>query len=640
MSIDSQGLTGTQELKAMDSVTERPSKIAGQAPRSGGLRNNFAYALTIALLWAFIYVPGLFSPPLLDDADARHAEAAREMLERRDFVTMYVDGVRYLDKAPLPYWLNAASHALFGINEFAARLPMTLAALALFLSVFYLGRDLAGATAGFFAALVLATAIGPYIYTRFFIPDIMVCLWLTLTVNLFFRTLEGTPGRLLCWLIGGVTALNVLTKGLIGVVFPALIFCGYLFLAGNLKHLRKLRLVSSSVAFLMIAAPWHVLATLRNPPQGEAKGFFWFYFINEQINRYLNTRIPRDYDKVPLLLFWGLILVWMFPWTAFLAQSFRLVPRFWQRLRGRIDWNRDEHTALLLISWALAILVFFSFSTRQEYYVLPSLPALALLAGVWLARENASAENSADRKLGMVCARILLTLGVLIFAITIFLAVKAPGAPAGADIADLLSTNPDLYTLSLGHLFDLTGPSMSLFRLPLVLTGIAFLAGTFGNWWFRRRRNALLANIGLSVMMAVFLYAVHLALGIFYPVLGSKPLAVAINREFREGDTIVIDGTHSQASSVNFYTGRQLHMLNGRTDNLWYGSLFPDSPAVFENDSSFSKMWRGPNRVFFVVYDQKGKERLDALGSPYFEIDKSGGKWVYSNRASISFSQK
>jgi 4-amino-4-deoxy-L-arabinose transferase-like glycosyltransferase len=603
-------------------------------------RFSLPMILGIAALWALIYIPGLFSPPLLDDADARHAEAAREMLERHDFVTMYVDGVRYLEKAPLPYWLNATSHVLFGISDFAVRLPTSLAALALFLAVFWLGRDLAGDKAGFFAAIVLATSVGPYIYTRFFIPDIMVCLWLTVTVHLFVHTFEGTPSPLLCWLLGVVTALNVLTKGLIGIVFPVLIFVGYLFLVGSLKHLLKLRLFSSFLIFFAVAAPWHVLASLRNPAQGDAKGFFWFYFINEQINRFLNTKIPRDYDKVPLLIFWSLVLVWMLPWTPFVLQSFRLVPRFWQRLTGRIHWNREEKIALLLITWALAILVFFSFSTRQEYYVLPALPALALLTGIWLARENDSAQDSAARKQGMVCSGILFAVGVLVFAVTIFFAIKAPSAPPGADIADLLSTNPDLYTLSLGHLFDLTGPSMSLFRFPLALTGIAFLAGTFANWWFRRRRNSMSANIALSATMVVFLYAVHLALGTFYPILGSKPLAVAINREFRAGNTIVIDGTHSQASSINFYTARQLHMLNARTDNLWYGSLFPDSPAVFEDDSSFKKMWQGQNRVFFVVYDQKGKAKLDTLGWPYFEIAKSGGKWVYSNRPSLVTPQK
>jgi 4-amino-4-deoxy-L-arabinose transferase-like glycosyltransferase len=594
-------------------------------------RRSFAYIAVITVFWALIYVPGLVSPPLLDDADARHAEAAREMLERHDFVTMYVNGVRYLDKAPLPYWLNAASHAIFGISEAAVRLPTSLAALALFLSLFRLGRYLAGEKAGFFAAILLAAAVGPYIYTRFFIPDIMVCLWLTLTIDLFARTLDGDPPVSLCWLLGAVTALNVLTKGLIGIVFPVLIFGGYLVLVGNLKHLLKLRLFSTFLVFLAIAAPWHVLASLQNPAQGQAKGFFWFYFINEQINRYLNTRVPRDYDKVPLFWFWGLILVWMLPWTPFVTQSFRLVPRFW-RLGGRAAWTREQKVALLLLTWALAVLIFFSFSTRQEYYVLPSLPALALLTGIWFAKENASPQGSPERRQGLVCSGILLAVGVLVFAVTIFFAVTAPPAPPGADIVDLLTSNPDLYTLSLGHLFDLTSQSMSLFRLPLALTGIAFLAGTVSSWWLRRRLRTAGAIMALAVMMVVFLFAVHLALETFYPTLGSKPLALAINREFHPGDTIVIDGTHSQASSINFYTGQQLHMLNARTDNLWYGSLFPDSPAVFEDDSSFKKMWQGDGRVFFVVYDPSGKAKLDALGSPSFAIARSGGKTVYSNR--------
>jgi len=624
---------GKSEIESLTSGVQKNTQPDAQGGRS------FAYMAMIVAFWALIYVPGLFSPPLFDDADARHAEAAREMLQRHDFVTMYVNGIRYLDKAPLPYWLNAASHAIFGISEFAVRLPTSLAALALFVMLFRLGRNLAGDTAGFFAAILLATAVGPYIYTRFFIPDIMVCLWLTLTIDLFVRTLDGEPPALLCWLLGAVTALNVLTKGLIGVVFPVLIFAGYLILVGNLKHLLKLRLFSTSLVFLVIAAPWHLLATLHNPAQGEAKGFFWFYFINEQINRYLNTRVPRDYDKVPLVWFWGLILVWMFPWTPFVTQSFRLVPRFW-RLGDRAAWTREQKVALLLIVWALAILIFFSFSTRQEYYVLPSLPALALLTGIWLAKENGSLQESPERGQGLVCSGILLAVGILVFAVTIFFAVTAPPAPPHVDIVDLLTSNPDLYTLSLGHLFDLTSQSMSLFRLPLALTGIAFLAGTVSSWWLRRRLKTGAANIALAAMLVVFLFAVHLALGTFYPTLGSKPLALAIHREFQASDTIVIDGTHSQASSINFYTGQQLHMLNARTDNLWYGSLFPDSPPVFEDDSFFRKMWQGENRVFFVVYDRKGKEKLDALGRPYFEIAKSGGKRVYSNRPPLHPAQR
>lgn len=596
-------------------------------------RHTLPMTLFLVVLWTLIYVPGMFAPPLLDDADARHAEVSREMLERHDFVTMYVDGVRYLDKAPLPYWLNALSHRVFGISEFAVRLPMSLMALALFLAVFWLGRDLAGEQAGFFAALVLATSVGPYLYTRFFIPDIMVCLWLTVTVHLFVYTLKtARPPAGLCWLLGVTTALNVLTKGLIGLVFPVLIFTAYLFLVGNVKHILKLRLVSTFGVFLLVAAPWHVLASLRNPAAGQAKGFFWFYFINEQINRYLNTRVPRDYDKVPLLLFWGLILLWFVPWSAWVVTSLRLVPAFWRRVRGPLALDREGQVALLLATWALAILVFFSFSTRQEYYVLPALPALALLTGMWLAREEASESGSSLRSQGRIASGILLGVGALVSAVTLYFAATAPSAPAGADITDLLSSNPEMYKLSLGHLFDLTSKSMGLFRLPLVLCGAGFLAGTLANWILRRRGRAAAGNVALALMMVVLLGAVHLALGTFYPTLGSKSLALAINREFEPGDTIVIDGVHSQASSIEFYTGRQLHMLNGRTDNLWYGSLFPDAPAVFLDDSSFNRKWTGPERVFFVVQSDEAGRRLSLFATPCYVIARSGGKTVFSNR--------
>jgi 4-amino-4-deoxy-L-arabinose transferase-like glycosyltransferase len=157
---------------------------------------------------------------------------------------------------------------------------------------------------------------------------------------------------------------------MIGLVFPIAILGAYLLLTGNLKHLLRLRAFSSVAVFLAVAMPWHVLATLRNPPQGESKGFFWFYFINEQIYRYLNKRIPHDYDKVPLLLFWAFVLVWLFPWTLFIASSLGQIPVRWRDWRSRL--SPERRAAFFLGIWALTVLVFFSFSTRQEYYVLPT----------------------------------------------------------------------------------------------------------------------------------------------------------------------------------------------------------------------------------------------------------------------------
>ena len=583
------------------------------------------------MFWALIYVPGLFSPPLLDDADSVHAEAAREMLTRHDYVTLHADGIRYFDKAPLLYWLTAASYSQFGFTEFGTRLPLTLLVLALLLASYALGKELGGDSAGLFAALILGTAVGPYLYTRFLIPDLVVGLWLTITVHLLWRSLQQEkPSLLLCAGIGVVTGLNVLTKGLIGLVFPIGIILVYVLLTGNYRQILKLRPIFTTVVFFIVAAPWHVLATLRNPAQGETKGFFWFYFINDQINRYLNRRIPHDYNKVPFLLFWGLILVWLFPWSPYVIAGLRQVPVRWKEWREQL--SVEKRAALLLAIWALVILGFFSFSTRQEYYVLPALPALAVLAGMWLANEEQSAPDSPTRRSGRICASILLVLGILIFLIAGALAVVLPPLPPGTDFADALRKDSALYTLSMGHLFDLTPKALGAFRLPLTLTSLGFFAGTTLNWWFRRRNDTKKGNLALAGMMVIALCAVHLALGIFYPVLGSKALAEVVQREYQPGDVVVCEGEYANASSVNFYTGIPLRILNGRENALWYGSYFPDAPKIFDDDDSFQKLWSSPQRVFFLTFDARGPEKVRTMGVPYYQLLHSGEKGVYSNQ--------
>lgn len=596
-------------------------------------KRTFSRNLVLILLWALIYVPGLFSPPLLDDADSIHAEASKEMLLRHDFVTMHANGVRYLDKAPFLYWLTAGSLKVFGFTQLGARLPLTLLVLLLLFEAHALGSKLVGEDAGFLASVILATSIGPYLYTRFLIPDIVLGLWLALTVHLFWLCLEQErPSKWCCWGIGAVTALNVLTKGLIGVVFPVAIILGYLLLTGNLRKVYKMWPVSSIAVFLVIAAPWHILATVRNPPQGESKGFFWFYFINEQVYRFLNKRIPHDYDRVPLWLFWGLLLVWLFPWSPFFVASLRKVPLRWKE--WRINPDRQTRATLLFVIWALAILVFFSFSTRQEYYVIPALPALALLTGQWLADEASSPPDSRIRKVGRISSAILFALAVLVAVVTLAIAVIAPPVPSGADFAELLHRHARMYTLSMGHIFDLTLDAMGAFRLPLVLTGVGLLAGTALNWWFRKRSSASKGNLALAGMMVTLLFAVHLALGVFYPVIGSKMMADVLKREYRPGDIVVCQGEYANASSVNFYSGIQLHILNGRTNGLWYGSLFPDSPKIFEDDQSFEQMWRGPHRVFFLTFNADGPEKVQHAGIPVFDLMQSGEKAVLSNRPS------
>ena len=588
------------------------------------------YLAFIFAVWLIVYVPGLFHPPLLDDADSQHAEAAREMVVRGDYVTLHDNGVRYLFYAPLPYWLMAGSYQLFGVSEWSARLPFNLLILGLFLATFSFGRRVYGDAGGFFSALVLATSFGPYIFTRTTIPDIVVGLWVLLALSFFFRALEEEPpSRLACWGLAATVALNVLTKGLIGVVFPVAIIGIYLVATKDLRRLLRMRLMSSSIVFLTIATPWHILAALRNPPQGEAKGFLWEYFLNEQFYRYLNKRIPHDYGKVPLFLFWGLLLVWLLPWSAFLPQSLGEVPHRLEHFASNLGSRQRGN--LLFGIWFAVIMIFFSFSSRQEYYVMPAVPALALLIGGWLGRESEADADSPLRRSGKTASTVLFSAGFLGFVTAVLLAIYSPDPPPGTDFSALLQMHPGTYKLAFGHFFDLNLRALGAFRGLMVGTGCALLLGTGLNWLLRRRGLLLQGNLALAAMMCAILFLSHLAFGIFYPVLGSKPLAMTIKQNYKPGEVIMMDGEYSLGSSVNFYTGVQLHMLNGRVNDLWYGSLFPDSPPVFDDDESFARLWAGPERVYFVTSHAERGEFLSKIGQVY-ELARSGGKFVFTNR--------
>src|SRR5216117_3828543 len=140
------------------------SNFDSQASASPPVTFRATSLIIIFFLWAAIYVAGMFTPALLDDADTVHAEAAREMVQRHDWVTLYTDGIRYLEKAPLMYWGTAVSYELFGVSEWSTRLPLMLGVLALLLVAYVLGKRAYGERAGFYAAVVLATSLGPYVF--------------------------------------------------------------------------------------------------------------------------------------------------------------------------------------------------------------------------------------------------------------------------------------------------------------------------------------------------------------------------------------------------------------------------------------------------------------------------------------------
>ncbi len=558
----------------------------------------------------------------MDDVDAVQAQIARNMLDSGDWVIAHLDGVPYIEKSPVIYWLIAISYRIFGVHDWAARIPVALAAVLLAWVACRYGRWAFGERAGYYAGVVLATCVGLFLFTRIQIPDVMLTLSVCLAFWAFQRATDPEEAHSSLWaaVLAASLGVGVMLKGLIALVLPG----GGIFLyLGLTKQLfsremwKRLHVVSGAAIFLAIAAPWHILATLRMPPYldftmhsgpGEYHGFFWFYFMNEHVLRFLNLRYPRDYNTVPRPAFWLLHLVWLFPWSVYFPAVARLdfKPR-----------DRAGQTRLLALCWTLFLLIFFTFSTTQEYYSMPIYPALALLLGSAMARDD-SWTLWGTRVLGLIFAVCGVCVAILLYLVRTM--------PAPGDISRALEQHPEAYTLSMGHMGDLTLQSFAYLRLPLVLAGVAFLAGAIACWMMRGPR----VYLAIALMIVLFIHASRAALVVFDPYLASRPLAKALVQA-PKGE-LIINGPYYAFSSVFFYTGRNALLWNGRFDNLEYGSYAPGSAPVFIDDPQFQTLWNSGDR-YFVLSDGERRSHLQQSvdSSRLFLVTESGGKTLYSN---------
>ncbi len=558
----------------------------------------------------------------MDDVDAVQAQMARNMLSSGDWVTAHLDGVPFLEKAPLIYWMIAASYKIFGVTDWAGRIPIALSAIALCLTTAGFGAWAFGRRVGLYAGLCLSTCVGLFLFTRILLPDALLTLTIILALWALLRALEQDERHPAAWaaIMAACLASGLLLKSLIGVVFPIGAAVTYLLITRQFfaaRTWKRLRPFSSLVIILLIAAPWHILATLRNPPYfsftlksipGQYHGFLWFFFINEQLLRFLNLRYPRDYDTVPPVYFWLFNLIWLFPWSVYLPAAFRLSYR---------PADRAGRTRLLALCLIGFVMVFFTFSTTQEYYSMPIYPAMALLIGGAMALEGKSV-RAGTRALTVLCAV------AAIAAIAILIAVRHVATPG--DISYALSYNPSAYKLSLGHMEDLTLDSFAYLRAPLALAALAFLIGVFSTFRTTRRN----VYFGVAIMMVVFLHAARMAMVTFDPYLSSRPLVKVLDRSPR-GD-LIIDHHYFWYSSVFFYTDRTALLLNGRFFGLVYGSYAPTSADPFIDDAQLQRLWRTPARYYLFAKATQLEDLASLVGkNQLITVSTSGGKVLLTN---------
>jgi hypothetical protein len=562
----------------------------------------------------------------MDDVDAVQAQIARNMLVSGDWVTARLDGVAYLEKAPLVYWTMAVSYTFFGVHDWAARLPLALAVVLLCFVTCRFGRWAFNEQAGMFAGIILSTCVGLFLFTRILIPDAMLTLAITGAVWAWLRLLEPDEERAQNWpvMMGLCFGAGLLLKGLIAVVFPVLAGLAFMAVTHQLfsrAAWKKLDLWLVAAIAVLIAAPWHILAAVNNPPTfafslhsdpGEYRGFFWFYFFNEHLLRFLNMRYPRDYNTVPRLWFWVLNLVWLFPWSAYLPAAVKQPYR---------EPSRASRARLMAVCWIGVVMVFFTFSTTQEYYSMPIYPALALLLG--------SALASGDRRL-RAGTWILQVVSALIVAALAFVLLMVWRLPATGDISQALTQHPELYTLSMGHMGDLTLNAFAYLKLPLALAAIAFAVITLGlALWHNNIRRTVMV---VAVAMIIFFQAARVALVRFDGYLGSYPLAQSLMKS--PPGQLVEANAYYAFSSVFFYTGRTALLLNGRMNNLEYGSYAPGAPKVFIDDAKFSALWQSRSRCYLLAYGSE-KARLEQLVGPgnLHVVAENAGNYLFTNLA-------
>jgi 4-amino-4-deoxy-L-arabinose transferase-like glycosyltransferase len=603
----------------------------GGSPPGARLQLRFKplHAYSIAMiLAAAIYLGCIISPPsLFDDVDAVQAQIARNMLTSHDWVTARIDGLAYLDKAPAIYWLVAGSFRVFGVHDWAARIPMALCVIALCWVTAAFAMWAMGRRVAFYTGLCMATCVGLFLFTRILIPDALLTLAVTFALWSFLRALDEVERRPRLWafLCAASLGVGLLAKSLIGLVFPVAIAVIYLLVTRQMflaRTWKRLHPFTGALVVILIAAPWHILAALRNPPlfvftlqsgPGQYHGFLWNYFVKEQVLRFLNRRYPRDYDTVPRLWFWLLHLVWLFPWTTYLPAVSRLSFK---------SPDRVGRTRLLALCWICFVLVFFTFSTTQEYYSMPCYPAFALLIGAAIAAGGSWVDRG-TRALGIITGIAAVACFTILFLVR---HVPTPG-----DISSALIRNPKGALLSMGPMLDLTFDSFAYLQWPLALAGIAFLVGAAGALRTGRDRVYLTA----ALMMVLFFHAARLALVTFDPFLSSRSLAVSLEQS--PDGQLIAQGFYYQFSSVFFYANRTGLLLSSKWANLEYGAFAPGAPTVFIDDAGLKERWTSPAR-FYLLAPRTALPHYAELVGPHnlTIVAESGGKDLVTNHPLIN----
>lgn len=559
-----------------------------------------------AAVLLLVAVPLLFvgvNLSFLDPDEGLYADIARTMLESGDWVLPRFNGLPYLEKPPLYFWLASLTLTLDRSAAWPVRIWSPIAALGTVLLVWRIGRPLYGGSAGFFAGLALATTAGYGLFVRRASTDLVFVLCLTLSMYGFLRDVERSArgrSRFLLFYLGA--ALAVLAKGLIGVVFPVLIVGVSLVWVGRLS-LRELNLVRGTALFGLVALPWHAAVAWRHPD------LFRFYLLDNQLLRFLGLRaFVEDDVSVSTIGFLLVTFIWLFPWGVFvLARS------------GR-DLSPGAPWRPVVAVWAVVVIAFFALARlKLEYYALPAFPALAVLVGgAW----------ASGRDVGR-----WLFVGAIGAVVTGLGAVWLGGRLTTDQAFNGLAELNVYYRILRDQGTAFPFPSARPFGALLQALGVTLVLGwsvAALSWWLGWRRLSFATLVAHGAVIAILIVQV---LQLVEPHHSVKGVSEAIRSLAARDDVVMHEGSLEYSASLPFYTGRRVIVVDGVRGDLDFASRLPEAQGYFVDVPGFQRVWGGPLRVFLVTRHPRERSAANTLPVESVHVlGRFGSRWLYSNR--------
>lgn len=578
----------------------------------GSRGSGAAAAMVVSIALALVLLlPGLGAAPFDDPGEGQHAEIAREILASGDWLTLRLNGVRYLDKPPLLYWLAAGAFALFGDGEWAARLVPLGGAVLAAAATALLGARLLGPWAGLGAAGALLSSALFVVFGRYVRPETLfvAAIQWGLTGLLLCLAAPAESGRRRVWFLVGCAglALASLAKDPLGLFGPLGAIAMALSLGGRL---RSTRLPWGGVAVLVILGfGWYLVAAMLSP------GFLWYTVVDNHVLNALRLRQFPDED-VPLSSaeFLAVSGLGAFPWI--IPAGLHVIA-----LCRRRAWRDPAETAWVALAlWTTGLIALFTLSPfKLPHYALPVYPAIALLAvRFW-------------KECGL-SGRALVGLHLALFA-ALAVAAFLVGMGDGRAFVDTVFSATDVYTRKeavVGQASPLPpwsalGPLVT--RMAMIFgAGALVLAGAFA---------ARAGRLGFAAVLATMLGVMPLATGGAALVASGRAvarMAEDLKREMAPGDLLVHEGPIENSGALELYSGRRPALLDARRSVLGIGATYPDAAEVFWDARDLARAWQSGRRVFLVTPRAPEQSAVGSLppGTAHL-LEVRNGRWLYSN---------